>query len=190
MLREIHEQPETLAATLNHYVEANAFAPETCKPVFDWLGELQSRILIAASGSSRHASMVAELTIETLSDIDVDVEYASEYCYRSENGLSNASVLVVSQSGETADTLAALRKAVSAGHRLVSHAGRTRARDSRDQELYRSTAQPVSARLDDRCVAQGDRRPAACYVARRGTDTSGTSESATSCVGRITPQHC
>ena len=120
MLREIHEQPETLAATLNHYVANNTFNPETCKPVFEWLNELQSRILIAASGSSRHASMVAELSIETICDIDVDVEYASEYCYRSEKGLSNASVLVVSQSGETADTLAALRKAVAAGHRTLA----------------------------------------------------------------------
>jgi glucosamine--fructose-6-phosphate aminotransferase (isomerizing) len=64
--------------------------------------------------------MFAELLIEDLSGIAVDVEYASEYCYRSEKAMKDASVLVVSQSGETADTLAALRKAAAAGHRTLA----------------------------------------------------------------------
>jgi glucosamine--fructose-6-phosphate aminotransferase (isomerizing) len=64
--------------------------------------------------------MVAELLIEDLSGIAVDVEYASEYCYRTEKALKNAAVLVVSQSGETADTLAALRKARTARHQTLA----------------------------------------------------------------------
>jgi glucosamine--fructose-6-phosphate aminotransferase (isomerizing) len=72
--------------------------------------------MVAASGSSRHAGLVAELAIEDLSGLAVDVEYASEYCTRTEKALSNVAVMVVSQSGETADTLAALRKANQAGH--------------------------------------------------------------------------
>jgi glucosamine--fructose-6-phosphate aminotransferase (isomerizing) len=120
MLREIHEQPATLAATLEHYLDGDGFAEALSAPVLDWLKQTPSRIVIAASGSSRHAGLVAELLVETLSGIAVDVEYASEFCYRSEKGLGDASVMVVSQSGETADTLSALRKANQAGHRTLA----------------------------------------------------------------------
>jgi glucosamine--fructose-6-phosphate aminotransferase (isomerizing) len=115
MRREIHEQPDALAATFHHYVEAGAFRAETCASIVQWLKHIQTKMVIAASGSSRHAGMVAELVIEDVSGIAVDVEYASEYSYQSEDSLDRAAVMVVSQSGETADTLAALRKANSAG---------------------------------------------------------------------------
>ncbi len=124
MLREIHQQPDTLAETLDRYVAGNTFRPDACAPVRQWLSSLNRgtgrEIVIAASGSSRHAGMVAELTIEDLSGVAVDVEYASEYCYRSEHSLKNAAVLIVSQSGETADTLATLRKAHAAGHQTLA----------------------------------------------------------------------
>jgi glucosamine--fructose-6-phosphate aminotransferase (isomerizing) len=119
MLKEIHEQPLTLAATLSHYVEGGAFRNSANRQATEWL--LQAReIVIAASGSSRHAGMAAELLIEDLSGIPVDVEYASEYCCRDERALKHASVMVISQSGQTADTLAALRKARDAGHRTLA----------------------------------------------------------------------
>ena len=76
--------------------------------------------MVAASGSSRHAGQVGELLLEDLSGIAVDVEYASEYSYRSERALKDASVLVISQSGETADTLLALRKATRMGHQTLA----------------------------------------------------------------------
>ncbi len=120
MLREINEQPATLAATLVRYVAEHTFRDDTCAPIRAWLAALQGDLVIAASGSSRHAGMVAELTIEDLSGIAVDVEYASEYTYRDERSLKDAAVLVVSQSGETADTLAALRKAHAAGHQTLA----------------------------------------------------------------------
>jgi glucosamine--fructose-6-phosphate aminotransferase (isomerizing) len=120
MLREIHEQPATLAATLRRYVDGHSFSAEMCGPLRDWLKAARSEIVIAASGSSRHAGLVAELMLEDLSGIAVDVEYASEYCYRSEKALKNAVVMVISQSGETADTLAALRKAKAAGHQTLA----------------------------------------------------------------------
>src|ERR1700719_29486 len=100
MLREIHEQPETLSATLHRYVSTDGFREEVCAPVRSWIQAARTEIVIAASGSSRHAGMVAELSIEDLSGVAVDVEYASEYCYRSERALKNAAVLVVSQSVE------------------------------------------------------------------------------------------
>jgi glutamine---fructose-6-phosphate transaminase (isomerizing) len=120
MLREIHEQPATLATTLAHYVQNGQFRPETCAAIREWFAAAKGEIVIAASGSSRHAGLVAELLIEDLSGIAVDVEYASEYCYRSEKSLKNAAVIVISQSGETADTLAALRKAQAAGHQTLA----------------------------------------------------------------------
>jgi glucosamine--fructose-6-phosphate aminotransferase (isomerizing) len=116
MLREIYEQPATLRATLERYVDGDAFRGDVCAPVRAWLAEGHGEVVIAASGSSRHAGMVAEILMEDFSGIAVDVEYASEYTYRSDKAMKNASVLVVSQSGETADTLAALRKAKAAGH--------------------------------------------------------------------------
>jgi glucosamine--fructose-6-phosphate aminotransferase (isomerizing) len=120
MLREIHEQPATLAATVERYVDGARFSAAMCGPLREWLKAARGEIVIAASGSSRHAGLVAELMFEDLSGIAVDVEYASEYCYRSEKALKNAVVMVISQSGETADTLAALRKAKAAGHQTLA----------------------------------------------------------------------
>jgi len=120
MLKEIYEQAGTLADTIQHYVRDASFIPGTNNAAREWLTQAKGDIVIAASGSSRHAGMVAEILIEDLSGISVDVEYASEYCYRSEKSIKNASVMVISQSGETADTLAALRKATACGHRTLA----------------------------------------------------------------------
>jgi glucosamine--fructose-6-phosphate aminotransferase (isomerizing) len=120
MLHEIHEQPGTLAATIDRYLDNAGFRMEHCAPVIDWLKRVDAKLLIAASGSSRHAGQFAELIIEDLSGVAVDVEYASEYCYRSERALSDSGVMVISQSGETADTLAALRKANLSGHETLA----------------------------------------------------------------------
>ena len=96
MLREIYQQPETLSATLDHYVEGDGFRAATCATILDWLSGIENKLVIAASGSSRHAGLFAELVIEDLSGIAVDVEYASEYCYRSVKSLMNTAVMVVS----------------------------------------------------------------------------------------------
>ncbi len=120
MLREIHEQPATLAANLARYIDGDACRPDRCDPIRDWLGHAGGHILIAASGSSRHAGLYAELTLEDLSGAAVDVEYASEYSYSSGKARRPGSVMVISQSGETADTLAALRRAHAAGHETLA----------------------------------------------------------------------
>jgi glucosamine--fructose-6-phosphate aminotransferase (isomerizing) len=119
MLREIYEQPEAIAATIHAYTQDGKFdaAP--------WLGvhrvlQGHERIVVAASGSSRHAGLAGEILIEDFSGIAVDVEYASEYCYRSTHTLHNPAVIVISQSGETADTLGALREASSRGLDTIS----------------------------------------------------------------------
>jgi glucosamine--fructose-6-phosphate aminotransferase (isomerizing) len=120
MLREIFEQPATLAATIERYLDVDGLRADTTAPILAWLKRVQNKIVIAASGSSRHAGQFAELLIEELSGIPVDVEYASEYSYRSEKALTNAAVMVISQSGETADTLAVLRKANAVGNETLA----------------------------------------------------------------------
>src|SRR5579872_318409 len=119
MLREIYEQPQALAATIERYVPGGASTAETFQPAVDALGR-RERLVIAASGSSRHAGLAGEIMLEDLAGIPVDVEYASEYTYRSTHTLHNPGVLVISQSGETADTLAALREAKSRGLATVA----------------------------------------------------------------------
>jgi len=119
MLREIYEQPQAIAATIEHYVPGGAMTAETFQPAVDALGR-RERLVIAASGSSRHAGLAGEIMLEDLAGIPVDVEYASEYTYRSTHTLHNPGVLVISQSGETADTLAALREAQARGLSTVA----------------------------------------------------------------------
>jgi glutamine---fructose-6-phosphate transaminase (isomerizing) len=119
MLREIYEQPQALAATIEHYVPGGASTAEIFQPVAEAFGR-RERLVIAASGSSRHAGLAGEIMIEDLAGIPVDVEYASEYTYRSTHALLNPGVLVISQSGETADTLAALREANARGLATVA----------------------------------------------------------------------
>jgi glutamine---fructose-6-phosphate transaminase (isomerizing) len=114
MLREIYQQPQALAETIERYAPNGKLATEVFQPVADALGS-RARLVIAASGSSRHAGLAAEIMLEDLAGLIVDVEYASEYVYRSTHTIQNPGVLVISQSGETADTLAGLREAKSRG---------------------------------------------------------------------------
>lgn len=108
MLKEICEQPQTISSTLGYFVDGDFFKEEAVEPIRKWLCA-QQHIVFAASGSSRHASLFAEVRIEELSPVAVDVEYASELIYSAAITHHRAGVIVVSQSGETADTLAALR---------------------------------------------------------------------------------
>jgi glucosamine--fructose-6-phosphate aminotransferase (isomerizing) len=110
MLREILEQPQTLTDTLDYYTRDGRLTREPMLAAHSaLLGH--ERIVIAASGSSRHAGLAGEIMLEDIAGFAVDVEYASEYCYRSTHTLNNSAVIVISQSGETADTLTALREA-------------------------------------------------------------------------------
>jgi glucosamine--fructose-6-phosphate aminotransferase (isomerizing) len=115
MLREIYEQPAAIEETLKRYVEVEQLKLES----FGSAAECFLRhkdLVIAASGSSRHAGLAAEIMLEDAAGLSVDVEYASEYICRSTNTKRDPAVLVVSQSGETADTLGALREAKRRGH--------------------------------------------------------------------------
>ena len=119
MLREIYEQPEALSATMARYVPGGTLDAGTFAPVADALRGRQ-RVVIAASGSSRHAGLAGEIMLEDYAGLAVDVEYSSEYMYRSTHTLHDPGVVVISQSGETADTLAALREAKARGLATVA----------------------------------------------------------------------
>ena len=82
MLREIYEQPEAIARTLGHYLEGTAFREEALAAAAALL-RTHPDLIITASGSSRHAGLAAEILLEDLAGLIVDVEYASEYACRS-----------------------------------------------------------------------------------------------------------
>jgi glucosamine--fructose-6-phosphate aminotransferase (isomerizing) len=119
MLREIFEQPDAIAATLAGYTDGNSLREETFLSARQALVGKES-LLISASGSSRHAGLVGEILFEDLAGIAVDVEYASEYIYRSTQTLKNPCFLAISQSGETADTSEALREATARGTSTIA----------------------------------------------------------------------
>ena len=142
MLREIYEQPEAITRTIEHYLSFDvtagrlAFRDEPLRTVAALLAR-HPDLIIAASGSSRHAGLAAEILLEDLAGLLVDVEYASEYACRSTTTRRHPNapspVMVLSQSGETADTLAALREAAGRGHPTIAVtnvAGSTMAREA------------------------------------------------------------
>jgi glucosamine--fructose-6-phosphate aminotransferase (isomerizing) len=119
MLREIYGQPEALRSTIALYVHGNRLNPDVVKHLAGWLTPA-GEVVIAASGSSRHSGLYAEILLEDLCGLAVDVEYASEYSWRGHLDSRRPSVLVLSQSGETSDTLAALNAAQQRGQRTLA----------------------------------------------------------------------
>jgi glutamine---fructose-6-phosphate transaminase (isomerizing) len=115
MLREIYEQPAAITETLRRYADSDALKLESFGEAAEFFRQHKD-LVITASGSSRHAGLAAEIMLEDAANLSVDVEYASEYITRSTNTKRDPVVLVISQSGETADTLAALREAKKRGH--------------------------------------------------------------------------
>ena len=122
MLREIYEQPAALLRTLIMYLDGNQLKRDVADKLAGWASP-EGEVLIAASGSSRHAGLAAEILLEDLCGLAVDVEYASEYSCRGGNedkGARHPSMLVLSQSGETSDTLAALCEANRRGQHSLA----------------------------------------------------------------------
>lgn len=139
MLKEIFEQSRTvenaLRGRIDHEGATARFGGLNLSPA-----ELRSidRIVIAASGTSWHAALIGEYLIEEFAHLPVEVEFAHEFCYRNAPLEKNTVLLVISQSGETADTLMALREAKRRGHKalaIVNVVGSTIARES-DGGIY------------------------------------------------------
>jgi glucosamine--fructose-6-phosphate aminotransferase (isomerizing) len=119
MHREIYEQPEAIAKTVAKHLKNDIIFPGELDPIEGALLTFE-KLIIAASGSSRHAGLAGEIMIEDLSGVAVDVEYSSEYCYRSTHTAMDPIVMVITQSGETADTIAAQREALTRGVKTIA----------------------------------------------------------------------
>jgi len=127
MLKEIFEQPETIENVLRGRIKENKI-----KITLDVDFNSIDRIILTACGTSWHSALIGKYLIESLAEIPVEVDYASEFRYR--NPLVNEKTLlvVISQSGETADTLAALREAKSKNAKtlgIINVVGSTIARE-------------------------------------------------------------
>ena len=120
MLKEIYEQPQAIAETLEGRLGESSVLEESfgvgASAIFDKVEHIQ----IIACGTSYHAGLVARYGFEALAGIPCNVEVASEFRYRQATVLPNTLFVTISQSGETADTLAALRaaKGIGFGHSL------------------------------------------------------------------------
>jgi len=119
MAKEIHEQPEVLGRTLSHYLdmaEGTVRISETMP--FDW--STLDRVTISACGTAYLAGLVAKYWFERLAKLPVDIDVASEFRYREVPMKPGQLALFVSQSGETADTLASLRYTRQNGQHILS----------------------------------------------------------------------
>ncbi len=114
MLKEIYEQPRAVKDTVAAYVEDGNINLEKIGISDDMLKSLE-RIYIVACGSAYHVGLVGKYVFEELMDIPVEVDLASEFRYRNPKLIKNSLVIIISQSGETADSLAALRLAKEKG---------------------------------------------------------------------------
>lgn len=119
MLKEIHEQPRAVEDTLTAYLRDDTVAEDVLPLTAEQAIALR-RVVLVGCGSAYHAGMVGQYVIERLARIPSYAELASEFRYRQPVLDDNALVIFISQSGETADTLAALREAKRHGARIVS----------------------------------------------------------------------
>ncbi len=134
MLKEIHEQPESIRNSLRGRLILNTGDVKLggLEPVMDKLINAK-RIILTACGTSWHAALVGKIMIEQLARIPVEVDYASEFRYRNPVLQPDDVMFVISQSGETADTLAALKETRKKGITslgIVNVVGSTIARES------------------------------------------------------------
>ncbi len=117
MQKEIHEQPRALADTLQAVLATDGLSPAVFGASAAEVFARIDSVYIIACGTSYHAAMVARYWIEGIAGIPCSAEVASEYRYRDSVPNPNALIVTISQSGETADTLAALGHAKELGHR-------------------------------------------------------------------------
>ena len=116
MQKEIFEQPGAVANTLEMVTNARSISPRLFGAEAESILRRIDSVLILACGTSYHAGVVARYWIEAIAGLPCNVEIASEYRYRASVPNPRALVVTISQSGETADTIAALNHAKSLGH--------------------------------------------------------------------------
>lgn len=137
MLKEMYEQPQTVTDTLMPRIKGDDVIIEELNMSDEELAAIR-KIYIVACGSAYHAGVTGKYVLEGLSRISVEVDLASEFRYRNPVMEDGAMVIVISQSGETADTLAALRESKKRGFKvlgIVNVVGSSIAREA-DSVLY------------------------------------------------------
>ena len=145
MLKEIHEQPKAVRDTINAYVKDGKIDFSEVGIEEEQLKKLE-RIYIVACGSAYHVGMVGKYVLESMVDIPVEVDLASEFRCSDPKLVANSLVIVISQSGETADSLAALRLSKEKGKPVlgvVNVIGSSIARES-DYVLYTYAGPEIS----------------------------------------------
>jgi glucosamine--fructose-6-phosphate aminotransferase (isomerizing) len=118
MLKEIYEQPRVLEETIQAYVDLGNNSIHLPNFAFD-LKKI-NKITIIACGTSYYAGLAAKYLIEEIAGVEVEVDIASEFRYRAHPFRDDNLMIFVSQSGETADTLAALKYAKKNGQKILS----------------------------------------------------------------------
>jgi glucosamine--fructose-6-phosphate aminotransferase (isomerizing) len=181
MAKEIHEQPEVVGHTLAHYLDMSAERVRMPALPFDFAKI--TRIAISACGTAYYAGLIAKYWFERFARLPVEIDVASEFRYReapfSEGGLA----IFVSQSGETADTLATLRYAREQKQHILSvvnvadldHRARERCRDADARGTRESASRRPKAFTCQLCRAVlscHSRRPRARHSLRRTTSAS------------------
>ena len=145
MLKEIHEQPKVIKDTINSVVKNGRIDFGEHGLTDEEMKEIQ-QIYIVACGSAYHVGMAVQYVIEEFSSISVRVELASEFRYRKMKLAKNSLVIIISQSGETADSLAALRMSKDAGVKtfgIVNVVGSSIAREA-DSVFYTLAGPEIS----------------------------------------------
>ena len=157
MLKEIREQPDTTRATLRGRLlfEDGTARLNGLKLPREAVADLE-RVVLLGCGTSWHAALAGRDIIESLAQVPVQAEYASEYRYRRTLGQRNTLTIAISQSGETADTLEALRVAQAAGSRvlgIVNVVGSTIAPES-DGGIYLHAGPEIGVASTKTCTSE------------------------------------
>lgn len=145
MLKEIHEQPRAVQDTIGAYVKDNVVDFSEIGLKDKELANIE-RVYIVGCGSAYHVAMAAKYVLEDMTQVPVEIDIASEFRYRNPILVKNSLVVIISQSGETADSLAALRLAKEKGVTVlgvVNVVGSSIARES-DHTLYTYAGPEIS----------------------------------------------
>ncbi len=158
MLKEIHEEPASLKKTFTAHVDTDAMTLRSeAFPLSAEAAQALTCMTIVACGTACHAGMVGKYVIEQLARLPVTVEIASEFRYRDPILGSGHLCLAISQSGETADTLAALREARRLGARvmaLTNVLGSSIAREAGTHVMYTYAGPEIAVASTKACITQ------------------------------------
>ena len=141
MAKEIRQQPEVVGRTIAHYVDAASGRMSVVQSEFDFAA--MDRLTISACGTAFYAGLLARYWFETLANLPVEIDIASELRYRKIPYTDGGGALFISQSGETADTLAALRNARECGQKIAAIVNVTESTIAREADvIYPTLAGP------------------------------------------------